>query len=219
MLQKNVTIQELADSIAGAAPDFDLVKERLAVQLYRLLAEGEPVTTEKIAESLDLSTDQVEDILSGWPGVYYDDDHRVVGFWGLAISKLSPTHRFEVDGRALYAWCAWDTLFLPGILGATARIESTCPVTKQKVSLVVGPNGVKEVAPAGAVVSFLMPDRPFDADVVQSFCHFVHFFASEEAGAKWVSEHPGTYLLSLDEAFELGRLTNEANFKHALAGR
>jgi hypothetical protein len=40
-------------------------------------------------------------------------------------------------------------------------------------------------------VSFLTPDQGFDADVIQSFCHFVHFFASREAGETWTAEHPG----------------------------
>jgi hypothetical protein len=42
------------------------------------------------------------------------------------------------------------------------------------------------------------------------FCHYIHFFVDAQAGEKWTSEHPGTYLISLEEAFELGRLTNDA---------
>ena len=48
--------------------------------------------------------------------------------------------------------------------------------------------------------------------MIQSFCHFVHLFASRDAGESWIVEHPGTFLLSLDEAFELGRLVNARNF-------
>ena len=39
------------------------------------------------------------------------------------------SHRFEVAGRTLYTWCAWDSLFLPQILGQEAEVESTCPLT------------------------------------------------------------------------------------------
>ncbi len=38
-------------------------------------------------------------------------------YWGLAIAETK--HRLEVDGRALYTWCAWDSLFLPEILQRT----------------------------------------------------------------------------------------------------
>lgn len=65
-------------------------------------------------------------------------------------------------------------------------------------------------------MSFLFPDRDFDADVIQSFCQFVHFFASREAVEDWTAEHPRTFLLSLEEAFELGPLVNALNFPSAL---
>ena len=82
----------------------------------------------------------------------------------------------------------------------------------------VSPGGVLETSHLAAIVSFLLPNRDFDADVIQSFCHFVHFFASAEAGQDWTAEHPGTFLLSLEEAFELGRLVNALNFPSALGG-
>lgn len=140
----------------------------------------------------------------------------MIGFWGLTITRLSPTHRLEVDGRNLFAWCAWDTLFLPGILAVTARVESVCPTTGEAITLVVSPEGVVETSHPSAMVSFLVPDQAFDADVIQSFCHFVHFFASEDAGQAWTAKHPGTFLLSLEDAFELGRLVNALNFPFAL---
>ena len=73
------------------------------------------------------------------------------------------------------------------------------------MSLVVDKDGVHELRPAGAVVSMVIPDGPFGYDVIESFCHRVLFFASEEAGASWTAEHEGTTLLSVHEAFELGR--------------
>jgi alkylmercury lyase len=92
------------------------------------------------------------------------------------------------------------------------HVESTCPVTGETVSLVVRPDGIRETSHPKAVVSFLLPSTTFDADVIQSFCHFVHFFAAPEAGEGWIHDHPGTFLLSLEDAFELGRLVNARNF-------
>ena len=45
--------------------------------------------------------------------------------------------------------------------------------------------------------------------MIESFCHRVLFFASEEAGRSWAAEHEGTTLLSVQEAFELGRAMSE----------
>ena len=123
----------------------------------------------------------------------------------------------HVEGRVLSAWCTWDTLFLPELLAETVRVTSRCPATGQPISLMVGPDGLRDLHPAEAVVSFLVPESGFDTGVIQSFCHFVHFFASAEAGRPWTTEHEGTFLLSVDDAFELGRLTNRAAFGTALA--
>jgi alkylmercury lyase len=188
-------------------------ERQLVVKLYRLLGEGEPVSLRTLADAVDLPEPRVRKILGQWPGVYYDGDGSMIGFWGLALGEMP--HRFEVDGRTLYTWCAWDSLFIPELLGKTARVTSADPVTKEKIALVVGPDGVKAVSPAATVVSFLTPDRPFDQNVIMSFCHFVHFFASPESAEKWTTEHPGTFLLSVDDAWALGRLTNQQNAEGA----
>jgi hypothetical protein len=31
------------------------------------------------------------------------------------LAATAMHHRFEVDGRALSTWCAWDSLFIPEI--------------------------------------------------------------------------------------------------------
>jgi alkylmercury lyase len=209
-------LDSLAAAVARAAPDFD---EHVALAVYRRLAEGSSAPASDVAELAGEPAQRVDELLASWPGVYLDEEKNVSGFWGLTITELSPTHRLEVDGRRLFAWCAWDTLFLPGILDATARVESACPTTGETISLVVSPEGILETSHPGAVVSFLSPDQHFDADVIQSFCHFVHFFASSEAGEAWAAEHPGTFLLLLEDAFELGRRVNRLNFPSALGGR
>jgi alkylmercury lyase len=209
-------LDSLATAIATAVPDFD---EDIALAVYRRLAEGSPAPAADVAERASTPAERVERLLASWPGVYLDDQKDVIGFWGLTITRLTPTHRLEVDGVDLFAWCAWDTLFLPGILEATARIQSTCPTTGETISLVVSPDGVLETSHPGTVVSFLTPEQHFDADVIQSFCHFVHFFSSPQTGEAWRAEQPGTFLLPLEDAFELGRRVNALNFPTALGGR
>jgi alkylmercury lyase len=205
-------IESLAVAVAKAAPDFDEQQQLIALEVYRRIADGSPAPTEEVAERVRVTPDRVRAVLASWPGVFLDDDQRVIGFWGLTTRRLVPTHRFRIGRRELFAWCAWDTLFLPGILRTTAAIESTCPTTGEVISLVVSPDRVVETSHPDAVVSFLTPERNFDADVIQGFCHFVHFFASEFAGGTWSAKHPGTFLLSLQDAFELGRRVNALNF-------
>jgi alkylmercury lyase len=203
--REGATMAEMAEAITSAMPRLDATEQRIAIGTYRLLAEGEPVTSEAVAQATKNPVGRVEDALNSWPGVYRDDAGRVVGFWGLATGRLDPEYRILIDRKTSYAWCALDTLFIPALLGKTVSVEATDPVTSERVSLTVDRNGVRDLMPSGAVVSMVIPDGPFGYDVIESFCHKVLFFASEEAGTRWTAEHEGTTLLSVRDAFELGR--------------
>ena len=204
-----VTLEETADAIRSAMPNLDSTDQRIAITIHRLIGDGKPATSEAIARAIDVPVDRVEKALNSWPGVFRDDEGSVVGFWGHAVAPLDPEYRLKADGRTTYAWCALDTLFIPTFLGTTVNVEATDPVTGEPVSLVVDGSGARDVQPAGAVVSMVVPDGPFGYDVIESFCHLVLFFASEWSGKQWTSEHDGTTLLSVQEAFELGRALSE----------
>ncbi len=217
--QQNTTLDALADALAAALGELDPAGQRLAIALYRLLAVGRPVATADLAAATGLPEPAVAETLGSWPAVFTDGQGRVTGFWGLAITELSPAHRYETGGQVLYAWCAWDTLFLPARLGQAAHVTSACPVTGELIQLTVTPDGVTETSHPQAVVSFLMPDGPFDSGVIESFCHFVHFFASRQAGEQWVAGHPGTFLLTLGEAADLAARGNQRMFPDVLGAR
>jgi hypothetical protein len=75
----------------------------------------------------------------------------VVGYWGLSIPEAyASPHRLTIDGRRLSAWCAWDTLFLPQLLGQTADVESTSPTAGATVHVTVTPDALEYVDPVGA---------------------------------------------------------------------
>ena len=128
---------------------------------------------------------------------------------GHAIGNLVGEYRLVAGGKTTYAWCALDTLFIPGIVGKAVRLEASDPVTGKPVSMVVDREGVREVKPAGALLSMVVPDVPFGHDVIESFCHRVLFFASEETGNQWIAGHEGITLLSVEKAFEVGRAVTE----------
>ena len=52
--------------------------------------------------------------------------------------------------------------------------------------------------------------EPFDANVIATFCHYVHFFASPAAATTWTAQHDGTFTISLADGMEIARLTNRA---------
>src|SRR5262249_55205001 len=130
--------------------------------------------------------------------VYPDDKGRVLGFGGLAAAPMH--HRFEVGGRLLSTWCAWDSLFIPEILGGSARVISSEPENGETVRLVVTPDRIESVAPDSAVVSFIQPHAQVfgtsAANVMAKFCHFVFFFSSRSSGKRWVARHVDTFIYS-----------------------
>src|SRR5919106_4240716 len=199
-------ISSLAEAIAGSMAALSVEEQRLAIALYRRLARGEPVPAGSLAAELGADEDEVEGTLKGWPAVHRSDEGAIVAFGGLAIPAMP--HRFRIDGRLLHTWCAWDALFIPELVGRTAEVESQSPVSGDLVRLTVAPEAIVAADPHEAVVSMLAPTKRFDDDVVASFCHFVHFFPCASDARPWLDEHRETFLLTLEEAFELGRMTN-----------
>jgi alkylmercury lyase len=174
----------------------------LASTLVRLLAHGLPVTDAMLAAAVGRSQDDVAAQLARWPNIERDAEDAVTGFSGLTLRATG--HSFEVKERRLHAWCAWDTLFLPGMLGATAHVRSVCPVTGRPVELVVAPERVERADPADLYVSFPPAATTATAKITASFCCHVHFLAGADAARAWQDAHPDGDVLDLAAAFELG---------------
>jgi alkylmercury lyase len=204
-----INLDELTTSVLELFPTLNSTEQRLSLELYRLLLTGLPVPREALAERAGLAVETVEQILENWPAVFSDSQQRVVGYWGLSIPEAYATpHRLTINGRKVSAWCAWDTLFLPQLLGQTAEVESTSPTAGAPVHVTVTPDALEHVDPAGAQMSLLLPGKATQKDVVNAFCCFVHFFPSHGAGETWAAQHPGTFLLSIEEAYALARRKN-----------
>lgn len=206
---------QIAGRLACCTERLDAADQRLQLTLFRLLANGEPVGLGQLAGEVGMEAADVVAHLGRCHGVHTDDAGRVVAFQGLSV--VEAPHRLRVDSHTLYAWCAWDTLFLPELIGRPAEIESTCPVTGVSISLRVGPEeGPADVSPPGAVLSFVLPAARRANDTIASFCNLIHYFASPQAAERWTAERPGTFVVSIEDAFEIGRRTNAAQWGDAI---
>ncbi len=190
----------LRESLCSNRPQF-------FVQLLRLLAEGRPVSAEQLVTTADFCGDDLTAALRQLPSIEFDPEGNVVGL-GLT---LTPTpHRFQVGGHQLFTWCALDTLFIPAVIGRTARVESPCPVTGVNVQLTVTPEGVENIDPIAAVVSIVVPDESAACcDVRGAFCNHVHFFSSSEAASTWRTEYQEAIILPVHDAYQLGQMFAE----------
>jgi alkylmercury lyase len=124
--------------------------------LVRGIAKQGAVTSEEFAREAELTEEEVSRIFSGLAtlGMQFDEAGKVVG---AALTTLPTPHRVSLGGKDLFAWCALDTLFIPGLLDQAAEVESTCPVSNSPVRLTVTPDGVQSVSPPETVVSVILP--------------------------------------------------------------
>jgi alkylmercury lyase len=181
--------------------------------LLRLLARGEPVTIAELAAATGRPGDEVAQAVGRLRDTEYDDAGRIVGY---GITLRPTPHRFTVDGRPLYTWCALDTLLFPAILGRPAQVESPCHTTGHPIRLSVEPDRVTGVEPETAVVSIVTPDDL--TSVRTSFCNHVHFFTDTDAAQPWLAEHPGGSVLPVADAYQLGRRLDAAHCDTAEPG-
>lgn len=115
-----------------------------------------PLSPQQIATTLELPVEVINDMLKRWWGVHYDDEDRIIAYWGLTLSPSA--HRVRVDAVTLYTWYAWDTLFIPELLGQTAHVKSSCRERKRRVRPTVAPQSIIEAHPASTVISLLITE-------------------------------------------------------------
>lgn len=211
MSTTTATLDRFTDELIGILPKHTETEQRIGVALQRRLAKGAPVEVGSLAGDVGLPEQQVADALDQMPGVFRDDDGLMVGYFGLTIVEMGD-HRVQVDGRTVWAWCAWDTLLIPRMLDRTVEVSSRSPGDRAPISLTATPDGPRNVSPPEAVVSFVPITSDFVKNTIQSFCHYVHFFPSAEAAEAWLAEHPGAFTLPIEDAYRLGGILTQAVF-------
>ena len=180
---------------------------RFTVPMIRLLAEGRPVALERLAAVSGIPVEEIESWLHAQPGTDWDGG-RLLGF---GLTQRPTRHRYIVDGRVLFTFCAADTLIFTPILGRPASVESSCRATGEPIRVQLTPEAVTWVDPSTTVVSQV--DLAGEAsDIRGSCCDHGHFFASENAAQEWRHAHPDGdvrpvrefFAIALDVCRELG---------------
>jgi hypothetical protein len=194
-------LDRLATALLDRRRTADAEDRQAARTLYRLLADGDAATADRLAAALRWERPHAQRYLDRLPDAERDDRGAVVGFGGLTL--LPTAHQLRVRGQVRYAWCAWDCLFLPVALDDVIDVSSRCPHTGQPVRLTVAPTGVVAREPHSVNLSFVHPEAVDEADLRASFCSAVNFLADPAAAE--TDRPPGSLTLDLDDAFELGR--------------
>ena len=92
----SVSLDALDAALAAAIPDLDGDGQQLAAAVLRLLSAGQPVSVSAAATVAEMPESHSESLLHSWPGVFWDGDGRVTGFWGMALATMP--HRIQHAG-------------------------------------------------------------------------------------------------------------------------
>ncbi|MBL8580276.1 MAG: hypothetical protein JNK47_24020 [Mesorhizobium sp.] len=216
---------DLWESAAQWLPVFSRAEQHAGIVLLRELAKGEAVTCSRMAQALGTTFGAAEALMKDsalHPFIHTDGGDRIVGFWGLSV--VPTHHQICADGRKVWTWCAYDSLFLPELLGETVEIESHDPESNELIRLTVSPDRIISREPAHVVVSMGRPDawdQSSAARIIATACHHIFFFVSRASGERWQAKHaePATLLLPLDVGFDFGKRSNAHLFQAELARR
>lgn len=202
MASRTKTVERIGGELARGARTSDGVERISPIfrTITQLLLRARPVTVAEIAAATGRPEAEVSEALDSLAPIERDAEGRVLG---LGLTLVPTPHRFRVEGRDLYTWCALDTLTFPSLLGVRAEVESPCQTTGTPVRITVTPDGISSVDPASAAVSVVPIDRA--PNIRSAFCDHVHFFRSKEDAGAWLEQHPGGLVVTVAEGFALGR--------------
>src|SRR5437660_5965111 len=130
-------------------------QEDLCRSILHQVSRGKPLSRASLATSLQINQNELEHRLARVRDTEFDSEGNIIG-WGVT---LMPTrHRFQLDGKVLFTWCAFDTVLFPSSLQRSARVQSSCAQTGNTISFVATPDGeVKDLTPTGSVMSLILP--------------------------------------------------------------
>ena len=98
------------------------------------------------------------------------------------------------------------------MFGHTAVVESSDPVSGERIRATVGPGGIERIEPASAMLTSRKDDDAYD--VRGSMCQYGHYFTSQETAAEYVARQGGAEgtpldILAPDSAFRLSEALTE----------
>ncbi len=143
-------------TIDGMEEDEINYQIRSFTTIVRQIADGDPPSPQTYAAKMGISVAEAETLFERFQrsGMQFDDAGRIVG---AALTTIPTPHQLNIENQTFYAWCALDSLFLPGLLNKTACVISQCPVSGEEIELLVSPEGVVSLSPQGTVVSIVLP--------------------------------------------------------------
>jgi alkylmercury lyase len=202
-LKKDEIIAAYRESYDAIPREALALDYRVTIRTMQALAEGKPVSPERLAGIWEMPLNQVEAVLASAVASGRAETDSNGDLVGGVLSLVPTSHRISLDGKQIYAWCAYDAMYAPGVVGKTARIASEDPITGEPIEVTLTPAGVEEVRPEGAVISIVGPETDMRGGSDSPRCSQMRFFASRDSAHRWLRGRADVSILTVEEVFEL----------------
>lgn len=139
---------------------------RLAVYRY-FVANGRPPTYDEMARQMGIAPEEARQAyrrLHQQHALFLEPGGETIRMAN-PLSAVPTPYRVVVDGRQLWANCAWDSLGIPAMLHADARIEALLAHSGQAATYAVESGALRA---AGGVVHFPLPFRRWYDDLAHT---------------------------------------------------
>jgi hypothetical protein len=139
---------------------------RLAVYCY-FVANERPPTASEIAQELDIAAEEARQSyrrLHEHHALFLEPGAEAIRMAN-PLSAVATPYRVHVNGRHLWANCAWDSLGIPAMLHEDARIEAACAFSGATASYAITQG---RLIAHGGVVHFPLPFRRWYDDLIHT---------------------------------------------------
>lgn len=170
------------------------------VNVQKELLKGIPLLKTKYYELNDVTKEKANSLLELFGEL--DENNEITAFFGLS---LTPTkHKFIVQQKTLYTWCALDAILFTEWLGVSSQIISHDPIDNSLIELNIDSDHLISSHPHPIFLSWV--DKIDTCNLKGSFCNHVSFFSCEQTAKTWLSNNQNGKILTLEDLFESNKI-------------
>ncbi|WP_445955076.1 organomercurial lyase [Yeosuana sp.] len=170
------------------------------INIQKELIKGNPIPIVKYYALVGLHIEKANDVLEILGES--NENNQITAFSGLS---LTPTHhKFIVQNKTLYTWCALDAILFTEWLDVSSQIISLDPIDNSIIELNIECDHLVSSNPYPIFISWI--EKMDSCNIRGSFCNHVSFFASEQTAKQWLSKNPSGKILTLEDLFESNKI-------------
>ena len=195
------TKQNLDQQLNSLFSEFQIDDKSFIVNIQRELLKGNPLAKTTYYELLiDLDKEKADSLLELLGEL--NKNNKITAFSGLSLTPTN--HRFIVENKILYTWCALDAILFTEWLDVSSQIISRDPIDNSLIELSIECDHLISSNPYPIFLSFI--EKMDTCNIRDSFCNHVSFFSSEQTAKLWLAKNPNGEILTLEDLFESNKI-------------